>query len=331
MNGEPSNEILIDKGPVPDRRRSTGTPPWNYDAIPCHAGAWSVRAAKRYCFALARSHYENFPVFLSMFGKEEQEALAAVYAFARLADDFADEPEFDGLRGQLLDQWESQLVTCFKGEAAHPVFVAMKEAIARFGMEKRPFLDLLDAFRQDCHKKRYETFEELSDYCRRSANPVGRIVLKVLGIDRPDFIGWSDKICTALQLTNFWQDVSVDLKKDRVYLPLEDMESFHVSVGSLFAGRPVRSFNELILFEANRTRELFREGRPLIGHTGFPERFYFAGVWLGGRTVLRMVKDLGAKVLHRRPVLKKRRMARVWLKAAPAKFLRYAGGGQWIQ
>jgi len=264
---------------------------------------WSLAASNRYCLQMAKSHYENFPVMLSLFTKEQRQALAAIYAFARSADDFADEAYFEGLRERLLAEWESQLLDCQKNEANHPVFVALAEAMQRFDLPCELFRDLLDAFGQDCHKHRYADFEELLDYCRRSANPVGRLVLRVLGIDHDDFGYWSDKICTALQLTNHWQDLSVDLENDRIYLPQEDLDRFRISEWALLSKTVSRSFGDLVLFEVNRTRELFREGWPLVVRSGLPGKLYFASVWLGGRAVLRMVKRERHTILHRRPAL----------------------------
>ncbi|MBI5526415.1 MAG: squalene synthase HpnC [Deltaproteobacteria bacterium] len=305
--------------------------PWSPAGFRFHAGPWEPGAARRFCLAVARDHYENFPVMLSLFRLEVREALAAVYAFARTADDFADEPQFAAFREHLLDQWESQLDDCFAGKASHPVFIALGEAVRRFGLEIGPFRDLLSAFRQDCRKDHYDTVEDLLDYCRRSANPVGRIVLRVLGIDRPEFRVWSDDICTALQLANFWQDVSVDVRRGRLYLPLSDLERFAVRPEALLSGRPPPAFDDVVRFEVDRTRDLFRSGRPLVENTAFPEQLYFAGVWLGGRTVLRMVKDLGADVFFKRPSLGTGALALVWLRAAPEKLAKYGGGLGWIR
>jgi squalene synthase HpnC len=267
---------------------------------------WSLAAANRYCLQLAKSHYENFPVMLSLFTKEQRQALAAIYAFARSADDFADEAFFEGFREQLLAEWESQLLDCQKSTANHPVFVALAEAMRRFDLPCELFCDLLDAFGQDCHKHRFADYEELLDYCRRSANPVGRLVLRVLGIDHADNRYWSDRICTALQLTNHWQDLSVDLANDRIYIPREDLDRFRISEWALLSKTVPRSFADLVLFEVNRTRELFREGWPLVVRSGLPANLYFASVWLGGRAVLRLVKQERHTILYRRPALNAR-------------------------
>lgn len=312
-----------------NRVMDRGVGPWSFDAFRFHAGPLSLESANRYCRNMARGHYENFPVVMSLFTTEVQEGLAAVYAFARTADDFADEPQFGSNREVLLDQWEDQLEACFRGEASHPVFIALRDAIARFKLDKKPFHDLLEAFHQDCRTNRYRTIEDLTDYCRRSANPVGRIVLKILGDDRDVCRAWSDDICTALQLTNFWQDVSVDLRRDRLYIPLEDLDRFRVGEKTLQDGPPPSAFCDLMRFEIDRTRGLFRRGRPLLASTGYPERLYFAGIWLGGRTVLRMVSDLNDRILRERPRLRIGALAMVWFKAVPRKLAAYPGGIEW--
>ncbi|MDD5306903.1 MAG: squalene synthase HpnC [Deltaproteobacteria bacterium] len=285
--------------------------PWACDENLLHGQGFGIEASRRYCRGMARGHYENFPVALSLFDKGQQRALAAIYAFARTADDFADESGFSGLRERMLADWERQLRACFEGEATHPVFIALREAVAAHDLPIEPFLDLLDAFVQDCSKTSYATFDEVLDYCRRSANPVGRLVLKVLGAKKPELVPWSDRICTALQLTNFWQDISVDAKKSRIYLPDEDLERFKVPAAAILNRRGALGFGPLVRFEAARTKALFLEGRPLLARAGFPGTLYFSAVWLGGRAVLRMVREAGEQVLHRRPVLCARSFVRV--------------------
>jgi hydroxysqualene synthase len=289
----------VSEPPIPGR----GPAPWMPGSKAFQRRRWSLGASRRYCLQMASSHYENFPVMLSLFSREQREALAAIYAFARTADDFADEHCYQGMREQLLGNWQAQLQGCVSGDAVHPVFVALADAVRRFDLSIHLFEDLLNAFRQDCSKRRYDTFDELLDYCRRSANPVGRLVLGVLGTDRPELIPCADKICTALQLANHWQDISVDLEKDRIYIPREDLDRFRISERSLFAGTASRVFGELVRFEVQRTRELFREGWPLVVKAGYPGNLYFLSVWLGGRAVLRMVRESGRTILARRPVL----------------------------
>ncbi|MBI5487534.1 MAG: squalene synthase HpnC [Deltaproteobacteria bacterium] len=280
-----------------------GTAPWTRGPVLGPAPRMDLAAARRYCAAVATGHYENFPVFLGLFSRTQQDALAAVYAFARTADDFADEPVFAGRREALLDAWEDALRRCFAGEASHPVFVALRASAHELALEPQPFLELLSAFRQDARVGRYETFDDVLDYCRRSADPVGRLVLRILGIDDPQRRAWSDRICTALQLTNFWQDLSVDIPHDRLYLPLEDLDRFGVPLRDVLARRPTRAVESLLHLQVERTKEMFREGRPLVTRAGWPAGPYLAAVWLGGRTVLAMTSAAGTRVLHERPAL----------------------------
>ena len=182
-----------------------------------------VRAAYAECRNLATRHYENFPVASWLVPSDKRDALAVIYAFARCADDFADEPGIEG-RLAALAEWRSNLERCFAGKADHPVFVALGDVIERFSLRYEHFENLLCAFESDVQANRHPDFASLLAYCRHSANPVGRLVLELFGHRDPDLFALSDSICTALQLTNFWQDVAVDLKMDRVYLPAEDMK-----------------------------------------------------------------------------------------------------------
>ncbi len=302
--------------------------PWTYDFVPLHAGAWTIEASYRYCTALASGHYENFPVVFGLMSRPQREALAAVYAFARWADDFADEPPYDGLRERLLDAWEDQLHRCIGGDATHPVFVALGDAMRRNDLPAQLFLDLLSAFRQDCSQRRYATFDEVLDYCRRSANPVGRVVLAILGLRDERLAAWSDRICTALQLTNFWQDLSVDIPRDRLYLPAEDLERFGVPVERVMAREAAPGTADLLRFEVERTARLFEEGRPLITASFHPGCLYFGAVWLGGRAVLGLVEAAGPSLLRERPSL---RLAGVVRTLVAVLRVRFQGARAWTR
>ena len=185
-----------------------------------------VRAAYAECRRLARKHYENFPVASYLVPPEKRDALAAIYAFARCADDFADEPDVGAVHEpplQRLAEWRRQLNDCLAGKADHAVFIALADAARKFDLSPEHFENLLRAFESDVRVNRHETFSSLLNYCSCSANPVGRLVLELFTPKErrePALFELSDNICTALQLTNFWQDVSVDLERDRVYLPL---------------------------------------------------------------------------------------------------------------
>jgi squalene synthase HpnC len=261
----------------------------------------TVDEAFAHCEARVRGHYENFPVGLFV-PRDKRPYVHALYAFARAADDFADEPMYEGMRQEKLDQWEARLHAAYEGKAEDPIFVALGETVRRLDIPKPLLLDLLSAFRQDTVKSRYETWDELLDYCRRSANPVGRLVLLVFGyrgaLDLPLL---SDSICTGLQLANHWQDVAVDLRKDRVYIPRELRERYAVGEWDLNAGSVTDGFRSLMGELVSRTRTLFDRGRPLCDRVGRDLRFEMRLTWLGGVSILDRIEAAGYDVFRRRP------------------------------
>ncbi len=288
---------------TPERRAHPLLSPWNGRSGHGEATPPSLAEAHRYCRKLAVEHYENFPVFLSLFAPDQQRALAAVYAFARTADDFADEAVFDPIATQALAAWRSALHACLLGEAHHPVFVALRWAVKRYPINPAHLEALLDAFEQDRVKHRYRDWNDLHDYCTRSANPVGRIVLAVLGAATPDNERRSDALCTAPQLTNFWQDISVDARKGRIYLPLDLLHRHGVSEEMVLSAQSGIGISPLIAEACRHTADLFREGKPLIKSVPLPGKAYLALVYLGGTTVLGMARRYGPRLLHQRPAL----------------------------
>ena len=262
--------------------------------------AISVPDAFAHCEARVKAHYENFPVGLFV-PKDKRPYVHALYAFARAADDFADEPMYEGMRQEKLDQWEARLHAAYEGRAEDAIFVALGETVRRLGIPKGLLLDLLSAFRQDTVKGRYETWDELLDYCRRSANPVGRLVLLVFGYRDEALPPLSDAICTGLQLANHWQDVAADLRKDRIYVPGELMKRHAVGDWDLNAGRVTDGFRGLMGELIARTRERFAAGRPLCNLVGRDIRFEMRLTWLGGSSILDRIEAVGADVFHRRP------------------------------
>ncbi len=260
----------------------------------------TVEEAFAHCEARVRAHYENFPVGLFV-PKAKRPYVHALYAFARAADDFADEPMYEGMRDEKLDQWEARLHAAYEGKAEDPIFVALGETVRRLDIPKPLLLDLLSAFRQDTVKSRYDTWDELLDYCRRSANPVGRLVLIVFEYRQPELLPLSDAVCTGLQLANHWQDVAVDLRKDRVYIPKELRDRFGVGEWDLNAGRVTDGFRALMAELLSRTRALFDQGRPLCDRVGRDLRFELRLTWLGGVSILDRIEAVGADVFRRRP------------------------------
>jgi len=292
-----------------------------------------IEAAYAACRRLARRHYENFPVASYLVQRDKRDALAVIYAFARCADDFADEggaspdtgvppvrahayeghPTTPGGQGpsgpkpearlQQLLKWRQKLHDCYLGYADHPVFVALSDAVHRFQLSRQNFEDLLRAFELDVRVNRHENFQSLLAYCSCSANPVGRLVLELFGHREADLVALSDNICTALQLTNFWQDVALDLERDRLYLPLEDMAHFKYSLDDLHASRRDERWRGLLAFELKRTRELFQHGRSLPDKVAPSLRLQLRVTWLGGMRILDMIESAGYDVFRSRPSL----------------------------
>jgi hydroxysqualene synthase len=264
----------------------------------------SIEQAFAACQQITRDHYENFPVASLLLPARQRPFVAAVYAFARTADDFADEGSLPPAeRLARLDDWQHALERAYKGEADHPIFIALAETAARTGIPQKLFTDLLTAFRMDVQKKRYRNFQEILEYCRFSANPVGRIVLHLFNEVSPEKLHWSDQICTGLQLANFWQDVRVDMEKDRIYLPLEDLSHFEYTEDDLRAGRDDRRFRDLIEFQVRRARGFLVGGRPLVSAVGFRLRLELALTVRGGLAILDAVERSREGVVRVRPHL----------------------------
>jgi hydroxysqualene synthase len=267
---------------------------------------WSAEDGFRYCEMIARSHYENFPVASRFVSKEIRKYVWTIYAFARVADDYADEPGFTlAERIDNLNQWEQYLEECYNGNPTHRVFAALAETVERFQLPHELFQNLLAAFRADVTVNRYETFQDVTAYCRNSANPIGRLLLLLLNYRSETMMHLSDSICTALQLTNFWQDVSVDMQKNRIYLPLEDMEEFGYSEDELFEQRVNDHFRNLMAFQIQRTAELFVEGKPLLTIVGQDLSMELKLTWNGGTRILQKIHEQNYDVLTKRPVLSK--------------------------
>jgi phytoene synthase len=263
--------------------------------------AASVEEAFAHCEARVKAHYENFPVGLFV-PRAKRPYVYALYAFARTADDFADEPLYEGVRREKLDQWQALLDAAYRGEAEGPIFVALGETVRRLGIPKQLLLDLLSAFRQDTEKSRYETWEELLDYCRRSADPVGRLVLRVFEQDDPALLPLSDAVCTGLQLANHWQDAALDYaRRGRIYVPEELLRRHGVSTWDFSTARVSDGWRGLMGDLIARTRELFERGRPLCDRVGRELRFEMRLTWLGGMSILDRIEAVGGDVFTRRP------------------------------
>jgi phytoene synthase len=254
---------------------------------------------------MAVDHYENFPVASFLLPPSLREPVAAIYGFARSADDFADEGDLTAPeRIAHLDAYRAELDAIAGGSSTkHPVFLRLRPVIAEFDLPLRLFRDLLDAFTQDVSKTRYATFAELMDYCRRSADPVGRLLLKLFRVESAEYLRQSDAVCSALQLINHWQDVAVDWAKGRAYLPQEDLIRFGVQEAQIAQGRCDGPWRALMGFEADRARALMQDGAPLgralPGRAGLEIRAIAAG----GLRILEKIEAADYDVFRRRPVL----------------------------
>jgi hydroxysqualene synthase len=265
-----------------------------------------VLPAYEYCERIAREHYENFPVASWILPRAMRPHIAAIYAFARRADDFADEPGLaDSERLRLLDDWGVRLDRG-AGSSAHGddlIFRALEHTIRARNLPRSLFHDLLSAFRQDVMTTRYERWSDVLDYCRRSANPVGRLVLRVAGYDHPALDAQSDAVCTALQLTNFWQDLAIDWRRGRLYVPLEDRDRARARDSDLDAGRLTPEWQTALSTVAARTRDLFRTGRGVCDAVTGRLRWELRLTWLGGSRILEKTEAVGFDVFNHRPTL----------------------------
>lgn len=283
-------------------------------AIPARAP--TVSDAYAYCERLARTHYENFSVASWFLPKRLRQHFFNVYAYCRISDDLGDETGNPAASLQLLDQWESELNACYEGRPRHPVFVALAGTVREFDIPRHEFADLLTAFRQDQTVTRYETFDDLLGYCRNSANPVGHLVLYLCGYRDGERQHLSDFTCTALQLANFWQDVSVDYEKGRIYLPLESLRRFNVAESDIASKNNSSDFQELMRFEVARAREWFTRGLPLAGKVDRELAIDIELFSRGGQEILNAIERQGYAVLGRRPVLSKSRKLALLARAA---------------
>jgi phytoene synthase len=265
----------------------------------------ALRAAYDECERLARTHYENFPVASWLVPAHMRPHIAALYAFARTADDFADEGQrTDAERFRLLDDWQNRLHACVTECAADDrVFVALGATIRACHLPMSLFDDLLSAFRQDITMHRYDTWEDVLEYCRRSANPVGRLVLRIAGYDDGRLDRSSDALCTALQLTNFWQDLDRDWLKGRLYVPLNDVEAEGACVQDLDDRRVTAPWQRVLRRVAARTRMSFDEGRDVCNGVRGRLRYELRFTWLGGTRILDRIAHGDFNVFMVRPTL----------------------------
>jgi squalene synthase HpnC len=280
----------------------------------CDPPGVSRAAAEDYCRRLAASHYENFSVATWLLPPDLRQHFCNVYAFCRWADDLGDETGDPHRALSLLGWWRDELRRCFRGDVSHPVFVALRETITRFDLPMDPFADLISAFEQDQTVRAYPTFAQLLDYCRRSADPVGRILLHLGNSVREETVTWSDSLCTGLQLANFCQDVARDLDLGRVYLPAADRQQFGYTEEDLQQRRTNAAFVALMRFEVDRARDYLIAGQPLVAALPGRLRVDIQLFLSGGLQILTEIERIGYRVWERRPVISRSR--KLWLLAA---------------
>jgi len=281
----------------------------------------SLEQAQEYCRRLARTHYENFSVATWFLPKKLRQDFLNVYAYCRISDDLGDEVGDPTAALSLLDEWQTELDACYEGIPRHPVLVALAETVRKFNIPKHEFSDLLIAFRQDQTVTRFETFDDVFAYCRYSANPVGHLVLYLCGYHDAERQQLSGYTCTALQLANFWQDVTVDYAKGRIYLPLEDLRRYSVSEDDLARKRNTPAFCAMMKFEVERAREWFDRGLPLVQKVDKALAVDLDLFSRGGQEILNAIERQGYAVLGRRPVISKPRKLALVARAALEKLL----------
>jgi squalene synthase HpnC len=269
-----------------------------------------IDAAYARCLYLAHQHYENFPVASRLLPRAARPHVAAVYAFARLADDFADEgSRTPTARLALLDDWSRRLDEAAAGSVANDrsdaaaIFIALSDTMQRFELERSLFDDLLSAFRQDVTVRQYDSWAELRDYCRRSANPVGRLVLRITRHRDADLDRLSDHVCTALQLTNFWQDLETDTRHGRLYVPMEVVRATGAEPADLQHRRFTPAWRQALALAENETRHEFDAGRAIADRVRGRLRWELRATWLGGTRILDRLAAVGFDVFKSRPTL----------------------------
>jgi hydroxysqualene synthase len=277
-----------------------------------------LAAAYASCARDARTHYENFPVASWLVPRLMRHHVAAVYAFARAADDFADEGTRSvDERHRLLDSWLCRLREAVSDNQPPPrrpivegeppntneIFLALGATIREKQLPSSLFEDLLSAFRQDVTVTRYESWVDVMDYCRRSANPVGRLVLRIADYRDPKLDGWSDAVCTALQLTNFWQDLKIDFDRGRVYIPVDEMRAHGALPSDLSGSIMTPAWTRAVAAAVSRTRALFNEGLPLCDAVRGRLKYELRATWLGGTRILDRLERSEYDMIHSRPSL----------------------------
>lgn len=277
---------------------------------------FNAESGYREAIRLAKSHYENFPVVSLLVPKSIRKHLATIYWFARIADDLADEGELSQeSRLDKLAAFEVRLQELLCDKYRSDIEFALANTIKTKNLSPEHFFNLLKAFKQDVIKKRYSNFSEVLNYCQNSANPVGRLILKLLNLNDEKALYYSDSICTALQITNFIQDTALDFEKSRIYYPLDDMQKFGVTEKMFELKENNVNFNNLVEFSITRTQQMFNEGKELLKYLNGRIRYEIGWTIKGGELILERIKSNNFDVLNFRPVLKKADFLKLFIKS----------------
>lgn len=263
-----------------------------------------LAACYRYCEALVRARHHNYPVGSWFARSALRKHIFAMFAFARVADDFADEPAYENRRTRELDRWEEQLHEAYRGRATHPVFVALADTVDRYALPITEFTELLSGFRTDLERRRYATFDELRSYTRQAAEPIGRLLLYIGGYRAPELHAYAEDLATALAVTRLVQDVPADWQRGRVYVPAEDLRHFGVTEADIASRRVTPGVGALVRYEVARVRALFERARPLVDVVGPDLAVELALTWHGGMRILDKIADVGPRLFAERPRLR---------------------------
>jgi squalene synthase HpnC len=275
-----------------------------------------IESAYSEALKFAKDHYENFPVVSFLIPKNLRKHVAIIYWFARTADDLADEGlDSPVVRLKKLDAFENTLTELLNGNFSNPLELALYNTIETKNLLPDHFYNLLNAFKQDVTKKRFMDFTELLEYCKNSANPVGRLILELNNIRNNEAFTYSDKICTSLQLTNFWQDAAIDYEKGRIYFPMDEMKKFGVVENMFELKENNLNLKELLKHNIEKTRKFFDEGKKLLDFLNGRLRFEIKWTILGGEEILRKIELKDYNILQDRPVLSKKDFLLLLLKS----------------
>jgi squalene synthase HpnC len=262
-----------------------------------------LEACYGYCEALVRARHHNYPV-ASMFARSLlRKHIFALFAFARVADDYADEAAYEGRRARELDRWEEQLHAAYRGHAEHPVFVALADTVDKFALPITEFTELMSGIRTDLERRRYSTFDELRSYTRQAAEPVGRLLLYIGGYRAPELHAYSEDLSSAVAIARLIQDIPADFQRGRVYIPAEDLRHFGVTEADIANRRNTPAVGALVRYEVARTRALFERARPLVDIVGSDLAVELALTWHGGMRILDKIDQVGANLFSERPSL----------------------------